>query len=162
MTRAYANRGGILQDRSSRPLCGRRPERSRRARRPRCSGPWPSCYRRRSARTRSCPAGISGRTVLNEPRPSSRAPNRPESRAARIYRPSPRCNKHLFSPAGDPSRRDMCRWDRFRARPRSPPRTVIVPTRVKFQIDIIFNTDVSAADNQRSRTRISRYEIIKY
>ena len=36
----------------------------RRAQRPRCSGPWPSCFRHRSGQTQNCQDGRFGRKVL--------------------------------------------------------------------------------------------------
>jgi len=58
-----------VDNRSSPPPCGQHQALSPRAQRPLCSDPWPSCCRRRSVRTRSCPVERAVRMV-----PISRSP----------------------------------------------------------------------------------------
>ena len=68
---------GILGDNRSSPLlCGPRPARHLRARRPLCNVPWPSCYRRPTGRRRSCRGGRFVRTDRSGPSPWCRVPDR--------------------------------------------------------------------------------------
>ena len=121
--RASAPAESPASSRTTRPPCAPPRVSSRRARRPRCSGPWPSCCPRPTGRTRSCPVERSDRTDPSALSPWCRAPNRRVQRAAHTCRPTPRCSRHWCAPAAGPSRRGSCPSGRCHARPRWPPRT---------------------------------------
>ena len=58
-----ASAGSLASSRTIRPPFWQRPERSRLVQRPRCSGPWPSCFRLPTGRRQSCPDGRFVRMV---------------------------------------------------------------------------------------------------
>ena len=61
--------------------CAPRRAQSRRARRPPCSDPWPSCYQHHSDQKRSCLDGRSGQMDRTELSPSCLARDQPRSTA---------------------------------------------------------------------------------
>lgn len=112
-----------VSSRSSQPLSWRHQAPSRRAQRPLCSGPLPSCCQHRSDRKQNCLAWRSGRRVPTWLSPWYRAPGPPGWHGEHICHQMLRCSKRWSSLVGGLSLRGMLRWGQFHAHLRLFPRT---------------------------------------
>ena len=95
-------------NRSFQLLCERHREQNPPTRLPRCSDPWPNCYRLHFGQKQSCQGGRAGQKDPNERNPWCQVPNPQEQPWAHICLRWPHCSTRWCAPAAAQTHRGRC------------------------------------------------------